>query len=32
MDALVVGGQLMLKEDQPPLEGAEEYRRQFKLD
>lgn len=32
MDALVVGRQLMLKEDQPPLEGAEEYRRQFKLD
>lgn len=32
MDALVVGGQLMLKEEQPPLEGAEEYRRQFKLD
>lgn len=32
MDALVVGRQLMLKEDQPPLEGAEAYRSQFKLD
>lgn len=32
MDALVVGHHVMLKRDQPPMEGAEEYRRQFKLD
>ncbi len=32
MDALVLGNHLLLKEDQPPLEGAEEYKAQFKLD
>lgn len=32
MDALVVGHQVFLKEDQPELPGAEEYKRQFKLD
>ena len=32
MDALVLGNHLLLKEDQPPLPGAEEYKAQFKLD
>jgi carbamoyltransferase len=32
MDALVLGHHLLLKKDQPPMPGAEEYRRQFKLD
>lgn len=32
MDVLVLGNHVLLKEDQPPMEGAEEYRRQFKLD
>ena len=32
MDALVVGRHVLLKGDQPPMEGAEEYRRRFKLD
>jgi len=32
MDALVVGDRLLLKRDQPPLPGAEEYKRRFKLD
>lgn len=32
MDALVLGNHLLLKQDQPPLEGAEEYKAQFKLD
>ena len=32
MDALVLGNHLLLKEDQAPLEGAEEYKAQFKLD
>lgn len=32
MDALVVGNCLCLKEDQPPMPGAEDYKRQFKLD
>ncbi len=32
MDALVVGNALMVKTDQKPLPGAEEYKRSFKLD
>ncbi|MCL5269345.1 MAG: carbamoyltransferase [bacterium] len=32
MDALVLGHHVLLKKDQPPMAGAEEYRRQFKLD
>ena len=32
MDALVLGNHLLLKEDQPPLAGAEAYKTQFKLD
>jgi hypothetical protein len=32
MDALVLGRQVFLKENQPPLPGAEAYRRRFKLD
>jgi carbamoyltransferase len=32
MDALVLGHHVLLKKDQPPMPGAEEYRRQFKLD
>ncbi len=32
MDALVLGHHVLLKPDQPPLPGAEEYRRRFKPD
>jgi len=32
MDALVLENYICLKEDQPAMDGAEEYRRQFKLD
>ncbi len=32
MDALVLEDCLCLKDEQPPLPGAEEYKRQFKLD
>ena len=32
MDALVLGNHVLLKADQPPMEGAEAYRSQFKLD
>jgi carbamoyltransferase len=32
IDALVVGNQLLRKEAQPPMAGAEEYKRSFKLD
>lgn len=32
MDVLVVGNCLMRKEDQPPMSGAEEYKKQFKPD
>ncbi len=32
MDALVLGHWVLLKNEQPSMEGAEEYRRQFKLD
>lgn len=32
MDALVVENFVLLKEDQPPMEGAEDYKKQFKLD
>jgi len=32
MDTLVVGNLLMRKDRQPPMAGAEEYRRSFKLD
>lgn len=32
MDALVVGNCLCIKEDQPPMPGADDYKRQFKLD
>ncbi|MBI3735044.1 hypothetical protein HY256_00835, partial [Candidatus Sumerlaeota bacterium] len=32
MDALVLGHQVFLKEEQTPLVGAEEYKKQFKLD
>lgn len=32
MDVLVLGHHILLKSEQPPLEGAEEYKSQFKLD
>jgi carbamoyltransferase len=32
MDALVLEDQILLKEDQPEMPGAEEYKREFKLD
>ena len=32
MDALVVGNALAMKADQPPMPGAEEHRKKFKLD
>lgn len=32
MDALVLGNRVLLKEDQPALAGAEEYKKAFKLD
>lgn len=32
MDALVLGRLVLLKEDQPPMAGAEAYRAEFKLD
>lgn len=32
MDVLVVGNYLMRKENQPPMSGAEEYKKQFKPD
>ena len=32
MDTLVVGDRLMRKSEQPPMEGAEAYKRSFKLD
>ena len=32
MDALVVGNCVCLKDKQPPMQGAEEYKAQFKLD
>lgn len=32
MDALVLGHHVLLKKDQPPMAGAEEYRSQFQLD
>ena len=32
MDALALGNWLLLKEDQPPMPGAEEYRKSIKLD
>lgn len=32
MDALVVDNHVMLKEEQPPMEGAEAYKAEFKLD
>jgi hypothetical protein len=32
MEALVVGNCLCLKKQQPPMQGAEEYKAQFKLD
>jgi carbamoyltransferase len=32
MDALLLENCLCLKEDQPELAGAEEYKKQFKLD
>lgn len=32
MDALVLENCLLLKEDQPPMEGAQEYKKKFKLD
>jgi carbamoyltransferase len=32
MDALVLEDQLLLKEDQPEMPGADEYKREFKLD
>jgi len=32
MEALVLENCLCLKEDQPPMSGAEQYRKQFKLD
>ena len=32
MDALVMGHHVFLKQGQPPLDGAEEYRAKFKLD
>jgi len=32
MDALVVGNQLLRKEDQPPMQGADAYKQSFRLD
>jgi carbamoyltransferase len=32
MDALVLEDFICLKEDQPPMPGAEEYKKRFKLD
>jgi carbamoyltransferase len=32
MDALVLENFICLKEDQPPMEGVDEYKKQFKLD
>ena len=32
MDALVLEDHICLKEDQPEMEGTEEYKKQFKLD
>jgi carbamoyltransferase len=32
MDALVLEDHLLLKEDQPPMAGADEYKKEFKLD
>jgi len=32
MDALVLGNHVLLKEEQPPLAGADEYKAAFKLD
>jgi len=32
MDVLVVGNHLMRKERQPPMAGAEEYKRSFRPD
>lgn len=32
MDVLVLGHHVLLKQDQPPMPGAEEYRKQFALD
>lgn len=32
MDALVLENFICLKEDQPPMEGSEEYKKEFKLD
>jgi carbamoyltransferase len=32
MDVLVLENFICLKEDQPPMEGSEEYKKQFKLD
>ena len=32
MDALVLEDQILLKEDQPEMPGAEQYKREFKLD
>ena len=32
MDALVMESFICMKEDQPPMKGSEEYKRQFKLD
>lgn len=32
MDALAIGDFLLLKEDQPPMEGADKYRNSFQLD
>jgi len=32
MDVLVLENYVLLKEDQPPMEGAEEYKKEFKLD
>jgi carbamoyltransferase len=32
MDALVLEDLICLKDDQPPMPGAEEYKKEFKLD
>jgi carbamoyltransferase len=32
MDALVLQNSILLKREQPPMPGAEEYKQQFKLD
>jgi carbamoyltransferase len=32
MDTLVVGNRLMRKSEQPPMDGAEAYKRSFRLD